>query len=361
MFHEDCNYKKIFELAPVNIFILNSKGEIEDLSLYAAEMLGMHKKLLIKKLFFNFLSTPSQLIFKNNIEILLDSKLSQSCDLEQLKKQNASCLIHVTITFFENDYLVVTAVNSTRDNQLELTNMGSAFGEMVSVLTHEINQPLSAINIYSHACLDQFKKLKIKYPSLFNVLEQIKILSKHVGQILHRMKNFIREGELCRDKVNINNLIKESLIFFSHQSVGSKFEVQLNLDENIPDIFVDKIKIMQVILNLSQNSMEAFEDTHQSKLKIYIDTEIKDGFLEVNFRGNGPGIYPELFDKIMKSYFTTKKHGAGLGLRICRTIIKKHGGKLFLKKAKKGAWIIFTLPIVPVIENNLCIYESPKN
>ena len=109
---------------------------------------------------------------------------------------------------------------------------------------------------------------------------------------------------------------------------------------------LDKVKLIQVILKLSQNSIEAIKDYKESNLKIMVSTNFINDYIEVDFRDNGPGIPKELIGKIIKSYFTTKAHGTGLGLGICRTIIEAHGGKLIIKEPEygNGAWIQFMLP-----------------
>lgn len=258
----------------------------------------------------------------------------------------------------EKRNLVMTIRNITEDryNQKEQAKQQAvlthatrmnAIGEMAAALAHEINQPLAAINIYSHACLERFKDLNDQNNKLYDALKQICSLSLHAGEILHRMKNFIREGELCAEKNEINHLIQEAITLVNHQNIGVKFEIELVLEEQGLHVYVDKIKFMQVILNLAQNSVEASKYHMISHLKISIETKLIGDYIEVNFKDNGPGIPKELIDKIMKSYFTTKSHGTGLGLGICRTIIEAHGGKLMIKESSdKGAWIRFTLPVL---------------
>lgn len=226
----------------------------------------------------------------------------------------------------------------------------NAAGEMAAALAHEINQPLAAINIYSHSCLKLFKSETNPNPKILNGLEQIMSLSLHAGKILHRMKNFIRQGEVLKERTDLNELIMQALNFLHHQQTETKYEIQLTLAPNLPMLIIDRVKIIQVILNLVQNSIEAITNKSK-KLIIEIKTEFNNQYIEISVCDNGPGIPEKLADKIMKSYFTTKKHGTGLGLPICRTLIEAHGGRLFIKKAAhKGACILFTLPISNIEE-----------
>lgn len=227
----------------------------------------------------------------------------------------------------------------------------NAAREMAAALAHEINQPLAAINIYSHGCLQVFSDESIQHSRLLSGLEQISILSVHAGEILHRMKNFLCDGELCLEKTDINNLIKHALTLLEYQKNEFKLDFSLVLNDVLPLIFVDRLKIIQVILNLVQNSVEALHD-NMSEPKITILTSlINNQIIEVNFQDNGPGIPQEIADKIMTSYYTTKPRGTGLGLAICRKLIEAHGGKLVLKEADVGAWFCFSLPIKQMVKH----------
>ena len=220
----------------------------------------------------------------------------------------------------------------------------NAIVEMANALAHEINQPLSAINIYSYACLEILKNNPQIEERNLHALSQIVELTQHAGNIVHRMKSFMREGEICLEQADINVLIKHALTFLEHVKKDLKFIVELNLTEILPLIYLDKVKITQVIINLAQNSIEAFQGKDRSLLKISIETVLNDKHIEVNFKDNGPGISADVFNKILNSYFSTKA-STGLGLHICRNLIQAHGGKLVIHESTTGAHLCFTLPI----------------
>lgn len=219
-------------------------------------------------------------------------------------------------------------------------------GEMAAALAHEINQPLAAINIYSHSCLEYANKGLQQHDKLVKGLEQIALLSEHAGETLHHMKNFIRQGELTTEKISLNRIIQQAVNYLDYQKNELKFSIKLCLDEKIPELNLDKIKIIQVILNLIQNSIEAMAQDKKHLLVIRIISQKEEDHIKVIFRDNGPGIPEILADKILKSYFTTKPHGTGLGLPICKTLIEAHGGKLIIHYGEpEGAFIYFTLPL----------------
>jgi len=158
---------------------------------------------------------------------------------------------------------------------------------------------------------------------------------------------------LCFEKTDINLLIKQSLTFFDHIRQQLKFDIELHLNDSLPLIDIDKIKITQVILNLIQNSIEAFHNHTDKKLIIKIESTILNNDIEIRIKDNGPGIPNEIIDKIMKSYFTTKSQGTGLGLAICRTLIKAHNGNLIISPQNGiGANIYFSLPLNNVLDKS---------
>ncbi|MBV9575607.1 MAG: hypothetical protein JO149_03185 [Gammaproteobacteria bacterium] len=189
------------------------------------------------------------------------------------------------------------------------------------------------------------KKEKSINTQLMMGMEKIDQLANYAGEIIHRMKNFLRGGELSKEKINMNVLIMQALTFLEHQKRELKFKIILNLAENLPLIWVDAIKIIQVILNLAQNSIEAFQFQKSCFLEIIVESKLINNYIEINIKDNGPGISEKIIDKVTNSYVTTKPQGTGLGLPICRTIIEAHGGELFIQKNNKiGTCICFTLP-----------------
>lgn len=230
-----------------------------------------------------------------------------------------------------------------------------AMGEMASALAHEINQPLTAIIAYSRTCLfiinnksDQNKTDN----ELLAPLEKIALQAEHAGEIIHSIKNFMREGSAPPEKTDINCLIKDTLSILNYELHAIKLKITLNLMDDLPQIMTNKTHIMQVILNLAQNSLEALQTAGQENPELLIETCKSKHYIHIHVRDNGPGIADECKDKILNTYFTTKPQGTGLGLGICKTLIEEHAGQLKIQEHEgRGAWFIFTLPIRSVQQN----------
>ncbi|MDX1838368.1 PAS domain-containing sensor histidine kinase [Legionella taurinensis] len=224
--------------------------------------------------------------------------------------------------------------------EIERVSRFNLIGELTSALAHEINQPLTAIKAYTRSCLKKVKDSE-EHPLEFP-LKQIERQAEHAGEIIHKMRNF-KEGVLYLEQTNINYLIRKTIGFLYHDLARLKFN--FNFLSNIPSTMVDRVKIMQVILNLGRNSIEALKGADVENPEITLATHLTNDHIVVYFQDNGPGIPPEIQDKILHSYFTTKPQGTGLGLSICRTIIMAHGGVLSVHKVAQGACFVFTLPV----------------
>jgi two-component system sensor kinase FixL len=220
---------------------------------------------------------------------------------------------------------------------------------MASALAHEINQPLTAIFLYCKTCILQLEK-RDKLNNLnfvLSIVNKIMAQAKHASEVISRMTNFFQRDVYLPEDIDINELIQNTMVFLDYELTYFKLKINLKLEEEMPLLNVDKIQIMQVILNLARNSVEAMREGTIHSPILTIETINKGDYIELHFRDNGPGIPAEYQDKILSSYFTTKPQGTGLGLSICRNFVEAHGGKLYVQSHDgHGAWFIFTLPVI---------------
>ena len=225
-----------------------------------------------------------------------------------------------------------------------------AMGEMACALTHEINQPLTALIAYSQSCLFLINKQSSHEKTISQLLiplKQIASQAEHAGEVMNSMKKFIREGSLRTELTDINLLIKDTLSILKYELLDFQMKVTLNLMENLPEIMTNKISIMQVLLNLARNGIEALQKDTQENPELIIKTFQSTENIIVQIYDNGPGVPEEFRNKILNTYFTTKPQGTGIGLGICRALLDEHGGTLnFLQTEGSGACFMFTLPIL---------------
>ncbi|RDI39835.1 PAS domain-containing sensor histidine kinase [Aquicella lusitana] len=234
-----------------------------------------------------------------------------------------------------------------RGQQLAHVFRLSTMEEMASGMAHEISQPLAAIVNYTRGCVRHLENGTHDRDQLRHVMEKAVAQAERAGEIVHRLKNFFCKGQLVKTSCKINNVIRETVSFIKSELSSSKTKIDFEFDKDIPYIFIDKIQIQQVLLNLIQNAIEAMQQSHTKEKRIYIQTkQANPEMIEITIMDTGPGFPKEIMHKAFMPFFTTKAHGRGMGLAICRSIIEAHGGQFMINpNTTSSSWIRFSLPI----------------
>lgn len=217
-----------------------------------------------------------------------------------------------------------------KQHQLELAHFSrlKAVGEMASGMAHELNQPLTAIVHYIGGCVERLKREHVS-PQIIEVMHRVNTLAEHAGAIIHRLKDFLRKGDLQKECIDVNALIQEVLKLIELELTEAKIQVTLHLFDKLPNIQADKIHIEQILLNLVQNAIDAMRSVDIKTRKLTFETLLSDkDAIKVLVSDTGPGIPNEWVEKIFDPFFTTKESGMGIGLSISSSIVENHGGKL---------------------------------
>ena len=233
--------------------------------------------------------------------------------------------------------------------QAELVHISrlTAVGEMASALAHELNQPLSAIANYmkgSRRLLENMSDLQstMVREGMDKAAEQ----SLRAGQIIRRLRDFVARGETERRIESLKKLIEEASALALVGAKDRGVRVAYAFDSAVDLVFVDKIQIQQVVLNLVRNAIESMEQSNRRDLTIGIDRDA-DGTAIVKVSDTGTGIAPEIADHLFQPFITTKSQGLGVGLSISRTIVESHDGRIWVEPNPGGGTIFrFTLRAV---------------
>lgn len=235
-----------------------------------------------------------------------------------------------------------------RGQQLAHVFRLSTMEEMASGMAHEISQPLAAIVNFTRGCVRHLQNTEYDRDQLHSIMEKAANQAERAGEIVQRLKNFFCKGQLVKTPCKINNVVKETISLIKHELISSKTKVDFTFDKNIPFIFIDKVQIQQVLLNLMQNAIEAMHQNHPREKRIHIHTKpaARADIIEITINDTGPGFSKEIVNKAFTPFFTTKAHGRGMGLAICRSIIEAHGGQFTINPGTRGhSWIRFSLPV----------------
>jgi two-component system sensor kinase FixL len=236
-----------------------------------------------------------------------------------------------------------------QDLQSELVHMSrfTALGEMASALAHEINQPLTAIANYLKGCRRILERMQGEpVPMLSDAVGQAAEQALRAGRIIRHLREFVARGESERHIENLPKLIEEASALALVGAKEKGIRVVYRLDSNAEHVLADRIQVQQVLLNLVRNAIEAMQDTENRNLVIGT-TARDDGMVEITVADTGPGLAPEITAQLFQPFVTTKPHGMGVGLSICRTIVESHGGKIWVESQPDAGTIFhFTLRAV---------------
>jgi two-component system, LuxR family, sensor kinase FixL len=168
--------------------------------------------------------------------------------------------------------------------------------------------------------------------------------SERAGDVIQRLRQFARKGETERRAENLNGLVEEALAIALLGARQSGVHVTLDLDRNMTPVAVDGVQLQQVVLNLVRNAVEAMQEVEARELQI--GTRLSGDTAEITVADTGPGISPELAERLFQPFATTKKAGMGLGLSISREIVEAHDGKLIAAPRPSGGMVFrISLPI----------------
>ncbi|MFZ1104954.1 MAG: MASE1 domain-containing protein [Hyphomicrobiaceae bacterium] len=216
-------------------------------------------------------------------------------------------------------------------------------GEFAAALAHEINQPLTAISNYA-----RLVKTTADPATASAASERLIAQVERAAEVVRRLRNFIRLGRSETAPVTVPRLVHETVAYCHAELDTQGIELQSRLARDLPAVKADALQIEQVIVNLVRNAAEALTDAGRYDGKVVIEAE-RDavGFVVIRVRDNGPGFDPDLAERAVTPFATTKTDGLGLGLSLARSIVEAHGGRLSIESSASGAVVSFTLPRSP--------------
>jgi len=236
-----------------------------------------------------------------------------------------------------------------QDLQSELAHVGrvSEMGTLASSLAHELNQPLTAVATYCEGArellageLDDDTVSTIREALADAAAECIR-----AGEIVRRMRDFMSHGETEHKIESLPKLVTEANALALVGSREHGIEVQVSLDRTAEAVFVDRVQIQQVFVNLIRNAIEAMAESPVRSLTISSALG-PEGFVTICIEDTGSGISDSLAPQLFQPFITSKEAGMGIGLSICRTIIEAHGGRIWFEPgADRGTIFKFTVPI----------------
>jgi C4-dicarboxylate-specific signal transduction histidine kinase len=205
----------------------------------------------------------------------------------------------------------------------------TTMGEMTASIAHEINQPLGAIVTDGSAGLRWLANTTPDLDEARACFRRIVNDGHRAGQVISGIRAMLEKGSDAKEPLDINRLVREVLLFVHGELENQKIVVRTELEESLPEVFVNRIQLQQVVLNLVMNGIDAMATLGiRARVLTLRSRQNEPSSVTLTVEDAGTGIENDIIDRIFEAFFTTKARGIGMGLSICRSIVAAHGGRL---------------------------------
>ncbi len=232
--------------------------------------------------------------------------------------------------------------------QADLAHMSrvSSMGQLSGSLAHELNQPLGIILSNAQAGEELLGQAQPDLTELKDILGDIVAADRRAGEVIQRMRAMLKRGEMARQPLQLNDVLQEVLGFLRADLIRKRVAVRSELAPELPAVLGDQVQLQQVLLNLILNAVDAMAGNQPGTCHLDLTTSRHQDRVRVTVRDEGVGL-PADFERLFQPYTTTKPHGLGMGLPICRSILEAHGGRLWAEPhPERGALFHFELPVM---------------
>src|ERR1700676_5539610 len=239
------------------------------------------------------------------------------------------------------------AREALRHAQADLARVSrvTTMGEMTASLAHELNQPIAAASTNANTCLrwlvGDTPNIEEARAAAIRILKDV----KRAGEIIGRTRQLFQKGTSQREFVDVNEIIREMIVLLRGEIARYNILVATDLAADLPQVMADRVQLQQVLMNLMINGIEAMKDADGTRELAIRSQRMQNEEVMVSVTDSGVGLPPQQTEQIFNAFFTTKPHGTGMGLRISRSIIESHGGRLWAAdNSPRGASFSFSLP-----------------
>jgi predicted ATPase/signal transduction histidine kinase/GAF domain-containing protein len=233
-------------------------------------------------------------------------------------------------------------------------NRVTTTGELAASLAHELSQPISGATTNANTCLRKLARDDFDADELRVVVTRFARDAQRASDIIGRIRSLFARGTSNREVIDVNEVIQEILTLLRDEAVRYKVSVRTELAANLPRIVGDRVQLQQVAMNLIVNGIEAMRDVDGLREVVIKSQRAEDEQILVSVSDTGIGFPAQLAEQIFDPFFTTKPQGTGMGLRICRSIIESHGGRLWgVGTPGHGATFHWSLPTARSVPQSL--------
>jgi C4-dicarboxylate-specific signal transduction histidine kinase len=224
-------------------------------------------------------------------------------------------------------------------------NRVTAMGELTASLAHEVNQPIGAAVTNANTCLRWLAGNSPNLEEARAAAMRVVTDGRRAAEIISRVRQLFKKGATERELVDVNEVVREMIVLLRGEAARHNISVRTELAANLPQVMGDRVQLQQVMMNLMMNSIDAMRNVDGTRELAMISRLAENEEILVSVTDSGIGLPPQQADQIFNAFFTTKLNGTGMGLRISRSIVESHGGRLWADgNSPGGASFYFTLP-----------------
>jgi signal transduction histidine kinase len=269
--------------------------------------------------------------------------------LELLVVVLAVLIVLASIFIFKGWQEYSRALAALRSQEQQLLDQAKfvSLGEISTILAHELNQPLAAIETYSSASTSLLAQTPLDQPRLFKAMVAIRGETERINQIIKNIRNYIVNNQTQIVQLDPSQLVESLQSVMQMQAI--RYEAKLVIEQRQGFmIHVDRLMLEQVILNLARNAFEAMLASPLGKRVLTIVIDSEQGLGSMHFIDTGPGISPEVAAKLFTPFFSTKPESMGIALSLCRSLVERYQGQLtWQNNPQGGAQFTMSFKIAP--------------
>jgi PAS domain S-box-containing protein len=236
-------------------------------------------------------------------------------------------------------------------------------GEMASSVAHELNQPLTAINNYCNGMVSRIQRQSISTEELLGALEKTARQAHRAGQIIQRIRSFVKRSEPNRSQSDVATMVSNALELADIELRRHHVRLSHYSAARLPALLVDPILIEQVLINLMKNAAESIEQAKRPNSRRTVELRVvpkqieNQSVVEFSILDSGKGLSTEVSARLYEAFYSTKAEGMGIGLKLCRSIVESHQGRMHAENLYNAGEVVgcrftFWLPVNPPLTSS---------
>ncbi|MFM6986295.1 MAG: PAS domain S-box protein [Hydrogenophaga sp.] len=219
-------------------------------------------------------------------------------------------------------------------------------GEMASSVAHELNQPLTAISNYCNGMISRLQEHRISEEELLGALDKTARQAQRAGQVIQRIRAFVKRSEPNPMASDVSTMVSNAIELADIELRRQQVRLSPYVAARLPQLVVDPILIEQVLINLLKNAGEAIVQAARAPGQRLVELRVAprrvdaQEVIEFSVRDSGKGVPPEMIERIYEAFYSTKSEGMGIGLKLCRSIVESHHGRMRVENLYNGPEVV---------------------